>query len=387
MPIAATDTWMRRQHTLAEFATLALAASDFADVLEHACRLAARGLDCPVAKVLKWRPEDGDLLLCASVGIPRDVATPGETRIPGGRQSAAGYCLERRVPVIADLARETRFEPSEMVRRTGIRHSLNVVIACGGDMYGVMEADRVEDRPFGEDDIDFLQAFGSLIGAAVLRLRDAERIRHLLHEKELLLRELQHRVKNDLQVIIGIIGLQMRRAKSVEAQEQLEAVSGRIDSLRLVHDHLYKAQGLEQLDLGDYLRTLASDRFRMHGHDPDGPIRLELQVEPLSADRDLAMPLGLIANEFITNSFKHAFPRGAGTIRLTVARLGERQARLTLEDDGAARGAPPETGTGLKLVELLARQIRAQARWSRAAGTRLELVFNVGPAAAGNATE
>jgi two-component sensor histidine kinase len=318
------------------------------------------------------------------MGIPRSLAVPGTTRIPGGRESAAGYTVLSGKPVISDITKENRFAPSEVVLLSQVRHSVNVLIPTGDELYGVLEADRKDDPPFTAEDIDFLQTFASLIGAAVLRQRDAERIASLLREKELLLRELQHRVKNDLQVIVSMVELQQRRAASADTREQLAAVSGRIDSLRLVHDHLYRSQGLERFDLGDYLRTLAIDRFRMHGLDPTGPIELHTDVSLVIVDRDLATPLGLLANEFITNSMKYAFGDGPGIVKLTLARVNEHQARLTLEDNG--RGAPAagaiEKGTGLRLIELLARQIRSQPTWSREGGTRLELVFDVPPPAA-----
>lgn len=378
VPATATRIWLRRQQSLADFAKLALTATELGPVLDHACRLIAHGLECQIAKVLKWMPEQGELLLCAMVGIPPDLATAGKTRIPGGRSSAAGYTVLSREPSVSDLANEPRFEPGELVVRSGVRHSANVIIACGNDIYGVLEADRTDDPPLAKQDLDFLQTFASLIGAAVMRLRDAERIARLLQEKDLLLRELQHRVKNDLQVIMGIIGLQRRRATTPDGEQQLDSIAGRIDSLRLVHEHLYKGQSTDELDLGTYLQTLATDRFRMHGLDASGPIRLQIHIESLPADRNLAMPLGLIANEFITNSLKYAFPAGRGVVRLDVARLDTHHARLTLEDDGGAQpAAPAETGTGLRLIEMLARQLGAQPIWTRAGGTRLELVFGL----------
>lgn len=376
--MVATESWLRRQHIIADFSTLALASTDLGVLLDSACRLAARGMNSPVAKVLKIMPE-GNLLLCAAVGIPHSFAIPGETRIPGGRGSAAGYTVLSAKPVISDLTRETRFTPSEVVLLTSIRHSANVPIPCADELYGALEVDRKDDPPFAAEDIDFLQTFAALIGAAVLRQRDADRIAGLLHEKDVLLRELQHRIKNDLQVIVSMIDLQSRRSSSDEVRDELAAVSGRIDSLRLVHEHLYRSETLDRIDLGEYLRTLAVDRFRMHGLDPEGPIRLVAEVKALPVDRDLAMPLGLIANEFITNSFKYAFVGRAGVLRLTLKRLNEREARVTLADEGGPPAEPTaaSAGTGLRLIELLAQQIGAEATWSRESGTRLELTFPV----------
>jgi len=370
------DVWLRRQQALARFGEKALATGDIGALLHEACLLVVQGLDSPIAKVLKKLP-DGELLLCAAVGIPRSVAVTGETRIQGSTKSAAGYAIDTGKPVMSHVPDEQRFEAGDIVRQMQVCYSLNVLVRCEDGAYGALEADRTEDRPYTEDDIDFLTTYANLLGAAIQRHRTGERINALLRSQTLLFRELQHRVKNDLQVVLAVIALQLNQPLGEEAKQQLESIRDRIDSLRVVHERLFAGSATGQIDLAEYLRALATGRFRMHGLDPAGAIQLEAPTAPLDTDHDVAIALGLIVNEFLTNSLKHAFPTGRGSVRIALTRHEGGSVRLHLADSGAPRTGAPKSGggIGLKLIDLLVRQIDAEAAWSRDRGTRLELLF------------
>lgn len=386
------DIWLRRQRALAHFGEKALAEDDVGALLEEACRLVAEGLDSPIAKVLKQLSDQTDLLLCATVGLPRALAVPGVTTIPGGDNSAAGHAIKTAEPVVSRVPTETRFEAGDVVRKAGVIWSINVLIRCPDGPYGALEADRTDERPFEPDDIDFLTTYANLLGAAIQRRRNGERIQALLQSQSLLFRELQHRVKNDLQVITSIISLQINQPIGGEAKRQLEGVRDRIDSLRIVHERLFSGTTAGQIDLAEYLRALSAGRFQMHGLDPRGAIRLETPRKPLNVDHDRAIAVGLIVNEFLTNSLKHAFPGGAGAVRIATEKRPDGRARLSLSDTGSRKettpdksgaGTGPGSGIGLKLIDLLARQIDAEVAWSRDEGTRLELTFRPGAAFAG----
>lgn len=372
------EIWLRRQQALARFGEHALISDDIGKLLGEACRLVADGLDSPIAKVLKQLPGREDLLLCASVGLPRSLAVPGETLVPGDGQSAAGHAVKTGKPVVSHVPTETRFEAGEIVRRAGVLWSINVLIRCKDGPYGALEADRTDERPYTEDDSNFLTSYANLLGAAIQRHRSAERIDALLRSQTLLFRELQHRVKNDLQVILSVISLQMNQPIGSDARQQLESVRDRIDSLRIVHERLFSGPASGQIDLAEYLRALGTGRFQMHGLDPKGEIRLEAPTLPLSVDHDLAIALGLIVNEFLTNSLKHAFPTGAGVVRILIEQVEDGRIRLVLADTGTRKPEQPgktRGGIGLKLIELLGRQIDAEVVWSHDRGTRLELTF------------
>ncbi len=371
--------WLRRQQALAEFGTGALSSSNIDGLLAEACRLVAQGLDSPIAKVLKQMPDDG-LLLCADHGIPRKIAEPGKTRIEGDTKSAAGFSIKTRKPVLSHVSSEERFDPGDIVRQMGVTYSVNVPICCEDVPYGALEADRTDERPYSEADVNFLQTYANVLGAAIQQQRNARRIEALLETQKLLFSELQHRVKNDLQIILILIELQQRRVTGDEAREHLNIILGRVDALRLVHERMFAGQAVDRVNLAEYLRLLSATRFQMHGLEPAGPIKLTTEIAPVTIDHDRAVSLGLIANEFLTNSLKHAFPQGSGTISISGTSLGDHRLRLTFADDGrgqAARPKEPETGTGLRLIAMLGRQLDAEVVWKTERGTRLELTFSV----------
>lgn len=194
-----------------------------------------------------------------------------------------------------------------------------------------------------------------------------EQVRHrtesleaALHEKELLLREIHHRVKNNLQVIISLINLQVRTMEKSGATDILLDTQNRIRAMALVHEKLYQSGDLSRIDIAPYLRALVSQVSAYYGTKKQ-KVTLAIACESLSMDINRAIPLGLIINELASNSLKHAFPGDSeGTVTIRVERRDDR-IECTVSDDGV--GLPPgftieESGSlGLRLVATLAKQL------------------------------
>ena len=364
-----------RRLALAEFGGHALRSFDLDSILQEACVHVARGLDVPIAKVLQVLPGGGELLLRAAVGLAPEVATPGETRVPGDGGSAAGFAIKTGHAVISDTKTEDRFEVSALVRRVGAVKTLNVLIQGEDGPFGVLEADSLVDRAFDEDDAAFLQNYANMMAAAVERQRAGALVRELAEERAVLLRELQHRVKNDLQVITSLLSMESRQTANEEVRNRLESVAARINALRLVHDRLYAGGRHADVDLGDYLGALCVERLRLHGLDDDGPISLALTLSEVTLDHDRAVAVGMIANEFITNSLKYAFPTGIGEIRLALAGGPAEDIVLSLADTGAGMSPDAAQGTGLRLISMLVNQLGAEASWAAGAGAHLTVTI------------
>jgi hypothetical protein len=143
MILPAITSIIARQRALAEFGLFALRSSDINDVLQEACKQVARGLDVPIAKLAVLQ-ESGDLLLRGAVGLA-EFAVVGETILPGGTKSALGYGLLARAPVVSVVDEERRFDPSDLVRRSGVKVSANVVIWIDGQPFAGLEADSKTD--------------------------------------------------------------------------------------------------------------------------------------------------------------------------------------------------------------------------------------------------
>jgi two-component sensor histidine kinase len=244
----------------------------------------------------------------------------------------------------------------------------------------VLEVDSEQARLFTADDANFLQGYANLLAAAIDRLETHRRLAEAARQKDLLLRELQHRVKNSLQIVTGIISLQRRKAQHRETREHLDVIASRIEALRVMYDKLYLANHEGKIDLAAYLDELCGSLLQLQQAERK-PVRLDIQCAAVQMDLERSVPLGLLTSEFIVNSLKHAFSDDRGgklTVRLEAAD-GER-ARLVLADDGP--GMPPtapskDGASGLQLMERLAEQAEAVLRWDWSAGARAELLFPV----------
>jgi two-component sensor histidine kinase len=183
-------------------------------------------------------------------------------------------------------------------------------------------------------------------------------LRLSLKEKEGLLREVHHRVKNNLQVISSLLRLETSRSAAPDTKRVLGDMQGRILSMAVLHETLYRSDRFGQVDLGGYLRQLAQQLFRAAA----STTRLRLELEPVFLEIDQAIPCGLIVNELLTNSLKHAFAEGtAGEVAMSLALNPRGEAQITVADTGV--GLPIDFDTkrvrslGLVLVTDLVRQI------------------------------
>ena len=224
-------------------------------------------------------------------------------------------------------------------------------------------------------------ADGVLAIAAIARdvteRKRAERQLHAsLREKEVLLREIHHRVKNNLQVISSLLGMQAKNTEGRSIGELIRESQQRVRSIAVFHDKLYSLKNLGQIDIGDYLRDLADGVIRAHG--AEGRVRVSVAVDDTSFGVDRAIPCGLIVNELVTNALKHAFPKHTGAIAVSLRASGH-QVTLSVVDDGVGlpEGLDPETsrGAGMQIVTTLAQQLGGALRITRSPGTCFSISF------------
>jgi two-component sensor histidine kinase len=185
-------------------------------------------------------------------------------------------------------------------------------------------------------------------------------LRRALRRQELLLKEIDHRVKNSLQSVIALIRLQRRSAPDADIRNFLSAVEGRVARISLLHAYLYKMGDIPELDLGAYLRGL---REVLEDTVPTN-VTIGIDADPIIGDSAQAAGLGVIASEFVINSGKHAFPDGrTGMIGIEL-RAGDSQIELLCRDDGIGRSGTSTgvDGIGLRLIEAAAEQLGGEAR-------------------------
>lgn len=202
----------------------------------------------------------------------------------------------------------------------------------------------------------------------------------IAREREVLLREVHHRVKNDLQLISSVLSMQGRRLDDPASVEALAECQNRVQTIALIHEYMYQSENLARLPLSQNIRGLAANLLRAVGPS-DRAIGLEVEVEEgLTLPVDRAIPCGLILNELMTNALKHAFPADRrGKVHVTLRREGQKHLLLGVADDGV--GLPDghdeaENGSlGWRLVQAFAEQLGASLRVSREQGTSVEVVF------------
>jgi two-component sensor histidine kinase len=196
-----------------------------------------------------------------------------------------------------------------------------------------------------------------------LRLHEkTSELQRSLAEKTTLLKEVHHRVKNNLQVICSLLSMQIACSDSSFFRPLNDAHS-RVLAMSLIHEQIYRSDTLADLDFAEYVALLAKRLFGAYCVDPSR-IRLELSIQPIVLTVDDAIPCGLVLNELISNSLKHAFSDGReGLIRVTLAKTEEDYVELTVADNGS--GLPADfrlekaRSLGLQVVDTLIRQLRA----------------------------
>ena len=229
---------------------------------------------------------------------------------------------------------------------------------------------------------------GTLVSAAIRDISERKladnKLRSSLKEKEVLLKEIHHRVKNNLQIVSSMLNLQMGQIDDAKALEMFQESQGRVRSIALFHEKLYQSKDLARVDIAEYLKGLAGGLFATYGVNTDDFV-LSVHAEDIPMGVDAAISCGLIVNELVSNSLKHAFPRDRkGKVLVTLREAGA-DAILEVSDDGV--GFPNEIDfrnpatLGLKLVSILTEQLRGTIELDRSTGTRFTIRFERGEAA------
>jgi PAS domain S-box-containing protein len=203
-----------------------------------------------------------------------------------------------------------------------------------------------------------------------------------LREREVLLQEIHHRVKNNLQVISSLINMQVRQLADTSSRDALEECQTRVQAIALIHEKLYQSKDYSRVPFSEYAKSLASNIFDTTGTSPSA-VSLKLAMDDMSLGVDKAIPCGLILNELITNALKHAFPPPAhGSVCVELHPDGDRHIAISVSDDGV--GMPEKfdlkdsSSLGLSLVYTLVEQLEGKIEIVRGAGTTFRITFPMG---------
>ena len=365
-----------QQAAVARFGSFALRESDLLKILTEAARVCAECLGVPFSKVCRYRAEHNDLLIEAGhgwhAGVIGNVVSRADETSPQGRAFITG-----KPSICNDLRDDNDFELPAFYAEHGIVSTIDVIVKGSDDQpYGVLEIDNDHQHDYDQHDIDFLTGFANVLAEAVatsartgILQSTIERMRILVEEKDRLLdqkkvlaEELQHRVRNNLQLVYGMLTKQLDDTPDPAGQRGIKAISRRVSTLAQVYDHLLGSEMTRTTDFGGYVKSLCLNLAEIQAA-PNGSVALLCDSDAIVLDLDVVTALGIVVAEVVTNSYDHAFPDGGtGSIAVTVRHAGGEFAIMTIRDDGAGFLPKPESKRhGLGLVRRLVEQVRGSA--------------------------
>ena len=208
------------------------------------------------------------------------------------------------------------------------------------------------------------------------RRKVEEKLKRSLEEKEIILKEIHHRIKNNLMIISSLLSLQSNYVKDGQTREMFQESQNRTRAMALIHEHLYQSENLKNINFGNYIQTLAKEL--LYNYSTDDTIKLEIELDQILIDVNTAIPMGLILNELVSNALKHGFPNGqTGTIRITLEKLQNNCIILEVSDNGIGFSKDLDIKNiesfGLKIVNTLVRQLEATLEIKTDMGTAFKV--------------
>jgi two-component system, sensor histidine kinase PdtaS len=303
-------------------------------------------------------------------------------------QKIFGYARDELIGMPIEGLIPARFRPHHGAYRAQfIREPQSRAMGAGRDLYGLRKDGTEVPVEIGLNPIQ--TAAGTFVLSSIvdiserrrslqeLEKRETELIARL-KERDVLLQEIHHRVKNNLQVISSLINMQARKLNDGAGKEILRECRSRIEAIALIHEKLYQSRDYSRIPFSDYLRSLAQSV--LNAADISG-VDLEFDVEDILLDVHQAIPCGLIFNELITNALKHAFTgQASGSIRITFKRA-DGSVHLIVKDDGIGINVPrsPTQSLGLQLVTTLTDQLGGHCEITSDGGTTVLISFPEAP--------
>ena len=373
-----TDKLRRHLRIIIDLGLLASQTMPLDQFLKHAVSQVALALEVSHSKIMRYRPDEGDLLLVAGIGWRKGVV--GQATFGVDMRSAPGRAFQTAEPVVVDdMPNSEEFRPSPSLLGHGIVSLVNVPIVMDSAAWGVLEVDHVEQRNFREDTVDFLVAVSGLIASVLQRHQAEEAHRNALRaaamekqERDLLLAEMQHRVKNYFQMILSMISMERPKLPTQVGRDIMAKVAERIMAISLANDQLSPNLS-EKVAMPTYLRAICTGLASQRDD-----VSVSVKADDILLPSERAVPVGLIVNELVTNSLKYAFEgRSGGSVRIELsAGASGGRAMLEVNDDGSGIPANAEAGTGTRLLQSLVRQIAGEMDQTTSAdGTRTTIIF------------
>ncbi|HKB85077.1 MAG TPA: MASE1 domain-containing protein [Ignavibacteriaceae bacterium] len=368
---------INQQKSISELGLSSVSGNNISDIFKDAMRILYETLSVDYIKILKLLPGDKELLLLDGRGWTEEL--PGNAIIPADADSHAGYTLASKEPVIiSDFSKETRFLKPSLFSDDGVKSGISCIVHGKDKPFGVLGAYSRDKKVFSTDDVYFFQSVANIIGMAAERFAYEEQLLSSLREKQILIKEIHHRVKNNLQIISSLLNLQESYINDVKIQQMFRKSKNRINSMALVYKMLHNNEDLSRINFKNYMKELSEAILASFSTQI---IECNITSDEVYLEPDQVTNLGLILNEIISNSIKYAFDNSKQGIISIKMSIDGTNAELEVRDNG--KGLPEHfdirstTTLGMQLITNLTRQVPGELKIENDHGTKYTITFKI----------
>lgn len=342
---------LRQRHLFAEMIERTQGNVPLQQVLDDAASTAARGCRAAMAKVLELSRADNTLIIKSQYGLSRDALGQSAGKADPG--NPPGEALKAIAPFVdPDVRRRPAETLPKVLAENGVVTSVNLPLVNRDGAYGVLEVDYTEPTEVSALHLSFLAAVAGALAENIEKTQTHAALASERDAKAVLLREQQHRIRNNFQLIIAMVQRSVLRARDDEARKNLRDIERRVFAMASLYDHLLGLAEQDAFaDLGRYLSTMAAnfdDFYDLSGNRISLTINLQFGIV---VDLDTCTTVGTIVNELVANSVEHAFAGTSGVITVALARNGDNGCVVSVTDDGRGSAGPTvDESTGLRMV-------------------------------------
>ncbi|MEO9532420.1 MAG: histidine kinase dimerization/phosphoacceptor domain -containing protein [Crocinitomicaceae bacterium] len=374
------------------FATVLFDAQSIHEIVWAAAKLAIAKLNYYDCVIYLFDKECGKLIQSAAYGPknPQDEFIKEPIKIAPG-EGIVGKVFSSG---IGEIVNDTTKDPRYIIDDEQRFSEITVPLSYKGEIVGVIDSEHPDKNFFNEQDFKMLTTVAAMVSTKLAQakanqelLNYQENLEELINEKtlelkqqnqekEILIKEIHHRVKNNMQIMISLLNLQINTSDSPDEQKKLREFQDRIRSMAIIHERLYLEDDISHITMDEYITQLSNSLLA--SFQSNNNIQIETEIEAIRMHIDYAIPLGLIINEMITNSLKHAFHFGEeGTISLSLSQIDE-QIVFRMSDNGAGfknNSDESKSSFGTDLIEVLVNQIGGKLTLKSDKGVAYEITF------------
>ena len=316
----------------------------------------------------------------ASVDMPDFKAATKETTFRPGIGLPGSVWSKARPVWIADVVYDANFPRASVAEKEGLHGAFGFPILAGREVLGTINIYSREIKAPDEDLLNLVEDIGNRIGLFIRRVYAEEQIKAALKEKEVLLAEVHHRVKNNLQIISSLLDMSSMQTQNQETIDLFAESRNRVEAMSLIHSQLYESEQFDEIDMHRHIHELSDNLLKIYSKEK--AITFDIQSANVYLPVTLAVPCALVLNELISNSLKHAYTDGQqGIISISMQQSNEGAILVKIKDDGVGISEEIDiektNSLGLKLVRnIVNKQLNGTIKVVRNKGTEVALEFN-----------